>query len=94
MKNIQENFSSFTEEEIKELANKVNWNKKGMNWMIPVIAQDIGTKEILMQAFVNREAFEKTLESGNATYWSRTTDEIWEKWLTSWAHHREFMILI
>jgi phosphoribosyl-AMP cyclohydrolase len=63
MKNIQENFSSFTEEEIKELADKVDWEKKGMDGMIPVITQDVNTKEILMQAFVNREGFEKTLES-------------------------------
>lgn len=83
MKKIQENYSSFTKEEIEKLTGKVDWEKEWMNWLIPVIAQDINTKEILMQAFVNREGFEKTLKSWNATYWSRSRDEIWEKGLIS-----------
>lgn len=85
MKNIQENFSSLTKEEVQKLANRVDWDKDGMGGLIPVITQDINTKEILMQAFVNREGFENTLQSWNATYWSRSRNEIWEKWLTSWA---------
>lgn len=85
MRNIQENFTEYSEEEIQELANKVNWEKEGMNWLIPVVTQDVNTWEVLMQAYVNKEGFIKTLESWNATYWSRTTGEIWEKWLTSWA---------
>jgi len=94
MKNTQENFSSFTEEEVIKLANKVDWKKKGMNGLIPVITQDVNTKKILMQAFVNREGFENTLESWNATYWSRSRNEIWEKWLTSWATQKVYYINI
>lgn len=80
--------------DIKELSSKVNWEKEWMNGMIPVIAQDINTKEILMQAFANREAFENTLKTWNATYYSRSRDELWEKWLTSGATQKVYDIKI
>ena len=51
--------------------------------LIPVVTQDYKTKEVLILAFANREAFEKTLETGYATYWSRSRDELWTKGLTS-----------
>ncbi len=94
MEKIQEKYSSFTNEDIKRLSKKVNWDKKWMNGLIPVIAQDINTKNILMQAFVTEEAFENTLKSWNATYWSRSRNEIWEKWLTSWATQKVYDIKI
>ena len=94
MKNIKEKFSSFKEDEINKMIWKINWDKDWMNWMIPVITQDINTKEILMQAFVNKQAFENTLKSWNATYWSRSRNEIWEKWLTSWATQEVYDIKI
>jgi len=51
--------------------------------LIPVIVQDNGTKEVLMLAYMNREAWLKTLETGKATYWSRSRNELWVKGETS-----------
>lgn len=51
--------------------------------LLPVVTQDHETKEVLILSFVNREAFEETLRSGYATYWSRSRNELWKKGLTS-----------
>lgn len=56
---------------------------KSKDGLIPAIAQDWQTGEILMQGFINRLAFEKTIECGYATYWSRSRNELWTKGLTS-----------
>ncbi|HIT59902.1 MAG TPA: phosphoribosyl-AMP cyclohydrolase [Candidatus Fimousia stercorigallinarum] len=53
------------------------------NGMIPVVTQDYENQEVLMVAYMNREAFEKTLETGLMTYWSRSRNELWTKGLTS-----------
>ena len=52
---------------------------KGQDGLIPAIAQDYRTGEILMLAFINREAWEHTLRSGHATYWSRSRNKLWTK---------------
>jgi len=51
--------------------------------LLPAIAQDYITGEILMVAFMNEESFKKTIETGLATYWSRSRNELWTKGLTS-----------
>ncbi len=51
--------------------------------LLPVVTQDIETKEVLILSFVNREAFDETRKSGYATYWSRSRNELWKKGLTS-----------
>ena len=51
--------------------------------LLPVVTQDARTKDVLILAFVNREAFEETRRSGYATYWSRSRNELWKKGLTS-----------
>ncbi|MET1124279.1 MAG: phosphoribosyl-AMP cyclohydrolase [Archaeoglobaceae archaeon] len=51
--------------------------------LIPVIAQDARTKEVLMLAYANREAVEKTLQTGYAHYWSRSRRKLWMKGETS-----------
>jgi phosphoribosyl-AMP cyclohydrolase len=51
--------------------------------LIPVVTQDVQTKEVLILAFVNKEAFEETRRSGYATYYSRSRRELWKKGLTS-----------
>jgi phosphoribosyl-AMP cyclohydrolase len=51
--------------------------------LLPVVTQDARTKDVLILAFVNREAFEETRKSGFATYWSRSRNELWKKGLTS-----------
>ena len=51
--------------------------------LLPVVTQNFTTKEVLILAFVNREAFDETRRSGYATYWSRSRNELWKKGLTS-----------
>jgi phosphoribosyl-AMP cyclohydrolase len=51
--------------------------------LVPVVTQDSTTKEVLILAFANREAFEETLKSGLATYYSRSRQELWKKGMTS-----------
>ncbi len=58
----------------------LNYNNDGL---IAAVAQDVSTKEILMLAWMNQEAFEKTLETGEAHYWSRSRSELWHKGATS-----------
>lgn len=54
-----------------------------MSGLVPAIAQDYKTGEVLMLAFMNQQAWEATLNSGKATYWSRTRQELWVKGQTS-----------
>ena len=56
--------------------------KKG-NGLVPAICQDYETGEVLMLAYVNEAAWEKTLETGEAHYWSRSRNELWHKGGTS-----------
>ncbi len=51
--------------------------------LISAVAQDHHSKEILMLAHMNQEAFDKTLETGEAHYWSRSRQELWHKGATS-----------
>ena len=51
--------------------------------LIPVIATDFKTKEVLMQGFMNSEALKKTIENKEAHYWSRSRKEVWRKGETS-----------
>jgi phosphoribosyl-AMP cyclohydrolase len=53
------------------------------NGLLPVITQDSKTKNVLMLAYANREAVEKTLDTGYAHYWSRSRKRIWKKGETS-----------
>jgi phosphoribosyl-AMP cyclohydrolase / phosphoribosyl-ATP pyrophosphohydrolase len=55
----------------------------GDHGLIPVVVQDHLTGEIRMVAYANAEAIEKTLETGRATFWSRSRGELWEKGRTS-----------
>ena len=61
---------------------RVNFGEDGKT-LLPVVTQDYRTKEVLILSFINREAFEETLRSGYATYWSRSRNELWKKGLTS-----------
>jgi phosphoribosyl-AMP cyclohydrolase / phosphoribosyl-ATP pyrophosphohydrolase len=53
------------------------------NGLVPVIAQDVATGDVLTLAYANREAVEKTLSSGEAHYYSRSRSELWRKGATS-----------
>ena len=50
-----------------------------LNGLVPAIAQDHRSGEVLMLAFMNEEAWRKTLETGIAHYWSRSRGKLWKK---------------
>ena len=60
---------------------KLDFKKTG--GLIPAIAQDWETGEVLMMAYMNEASFNETLRSGKATYWSRSRQELWKKGETS-----------
>ena len=57
--------------------------KYDQNGLVPAIVQDIGTKEVLMMAYMNREAVELTLQTKIAHYYSRSRKNLWKKGETS-----------
>jgi phosphoribosyl-AMP cyclohydrolase len=61
--------------------------KEGID-LIPAIAQDAETGEVLMLAYMNLESLAQTLATGRATYWSRSRSELWVKGATS-GHTQE-----
>ena len=63
----------------------VNWNEQGL---VAAIAQDAQSREILMMAWMNAEALEKTISSGRAVYWSRSRAKLWHKGEES-GHHQD-----
>lgn len=56
--------------------DKVRWDANGL---VPAIAQEVGSKDVLMLAWMNREALEQTLTRGEAVYWSRSRNRLWHK---------------
>jgi phosphoribosyl-AMP cyclohydrolase len=60
--------------------DELRWSVDGL---IPVIVQDAGGGEVLMLAWANREALERTLAEGRMVYWSRSRGELWRKGDTS-----------
>ena len=56
--------------------DKVNWNEDGL---VPVVAQDVESGRLLMQAWANRESLQASIEEGRAVYWSRSRSRLWRK---------------
>lgn len=70
--------SGSDQDESEDLRPKFN-----ADGLVAAIAQDAETSEVLMLAWMNTEALEATLQSGRATYWSRSRQELWIKGETS-----------
>ena len=66
---------------ILEKVNQIDFDKSG--GLVPAIAQDYETKEVLMLAYMNKESLIKTLEGDTAWYYSRSRNELWNKGATS-----------
>lgn len=66
-----------------DLSPEIAARLKDAQDLIPAIAQDFQSGEVLMLAYMNQESLALTLESGQATYWSRSRNEIWVKGATS-----------
>jgi phosphoribosyl-AMP cyclohydrolase len=54
----------------------VRWNADGL---VPAVAQDAGSGELLMLAWMNRDALRRTADTGRAVYWSRSRGALWQK---------------
>ncbi len=59
---------------------EIEFDEKGL---VPAIIQDVETDQILMMAYMNREALENTVQSGRTCFWSRSRQELWWKGETS-----------
>jgi len=71
--------------DINLVTAQLSWSdlKRNSDGFIPVIVQDYRTNEVLMLAYMNEEAFQKTVKTGRMTYYSRSRQELWIKGLTS-----------
>jgi phosphoribosyl-AMP cyclohydrolase len=56
--------------------DEVKWDRDGL---VPAIAQEVGSNDVLMFAFMNRDALARTAERGEAVYWSRSRGRLWHK---------------
>lgn len=65
---------------LPEALKKVVFDERGL---VTAVAQDVKTGDVLMVAWMNQEALEKTLESGQVHYWSRSRNSLWRKGETS-----------
>jgi phosphoribosyl-AMP cyclohydrolase len=54
----------------------IQWDRDGL---VPVIAQEVGSNDVLMFAHMNREALQRTVETRRAVYWSRSRRTLWQK---------------
>lgn len=71
--------------EVNTFESAMDWSefKTGADGLLPVIVQDYKTDEVLMEAYMNQEAYEATIRTGRMTYWSRSRQELWVKGMTS-----------
>ena len=60
--------------------DQIKWNADGL---VPAIAQDVRTGDVLMMAWMSRESLTITLKTRQVTYWSRSRKELWTKGTTS-----------
>lgn len=65
---------------VSNFTSRLVFNEQGL---IPVIVQQVDTREVLMMAWMNAESIALTLETAAATYWSRSRNELWVKGATS-----------
>ena len=71
---------------------ELNFDKLG--GLIPVVVQDYASGEVLMLAFMNRQAWEETLKTRRATYWSRSRNQLWVKGETSGNYQEVKEVLV
>ena len=57
--------------------------KFGSNGLVTTVVQDVTTKDVLMVAWMSAESLQKTIESGETWFWSRSRQELWHKGATS-----------
>ena len=62
------------------MLNQIRWDERGL---VPAIVQDANTGQVLMLAYMNQVSLERTLETGETWFWSRSRGELWNKGATS-----------
>lgn len=75
---------------MKKIIKKLKFDQNGL---IPAIAQDEKTGEVLMMAFMNEESLKLTISTGYATYYSRSRESLWKKGDTS-GHLQEVISIV
>ena len=76
MSNSQSTFTPIQNLQAGSWLDAVTWNEQGL---VPAIAQEVGSKDILMMAWMNRDALLETLRLGEAVYWTRSRQKLWRK---------------
>ncbi|MFB9274272.1 bifunctional phosphoribosyl-AMP cyclohydrolase/phosphoribosyl-ATP diphosphatase HisIE [Cohnella cellulosilytica] len=69
-----------TQQEQGQWQDQIKWSADGL---VPTVVQDALSKEVLMLAYMNKESLQKSLESGQTWFWSRSRGELWNKGATS-----------
>jgi phosphoribosyl-AMP cyclohydrolase len=69
----------------KTMVDEIKWDERGL---VPVVVQDMHSKDVLMVAYMNQEAYDLTLKTGKAHYYSRSRKKLWLKGETS-GHFQE-----
>ncbi len=66
--------------QIEEFIDQLDFSKFGdLGELLPIVAQDYQSNEVLMLAYINKTALKKTLETGFAHYYSRSRQKVWQK---------------
>ncbi len=63
-----------------DVLDQIKWNEAGL---VPAVVQDAENGQVLMVAWMNRESLQRTVDTGRATYWSRSRQSFWVKGETS-----------
>lgn len=76
---------------MQEILNRIDWEKSEL---LPVIVQDVHTNEVLMMAYMNREALRRSVETKLAHYYSRSKQRLWKKGESSGhlQHIKQFLV--
>ena len=74
-----------------EALASLGWNDQGL---LPAVVQDANSREVLMMAYMSAESLRRTLETGEAVFWSRSRQELWHKGATSGNTQRVVEILV
>ena len=73
--------NEFAAQDVQTIAGRIDWNK--VDGLVPAIVQDFQSSQVLMMGYMNEAALEKTAETGQVTFFSRTKERLWTKGETS-----------
>lgn len=72
--------SQANQSKLSDIIGQIKWDSQGL---APAIVQDLISKDVLMLAYVNRDSLQRTVETGETWFWSRSRAELWHKGATS-----------